>query len=110
MLTLEQKVDNLYTLVNALSKKIDSIKYYQDADTQGVRQSVSEVTPYTESITAYIEDTQVAFFNVPDGNLSVFVKDDNGDFPKYEVSRDADIVKVSFEPLKYITTVTISVQ
>ena len=110
MLTLETRVKNLENAFNGLIKTINNNKFYSDADTQGVRQSVSEVTPYTESITAYIEDTQVAFFNVPDGNLSVFVKDDNGDFPKYEVSRDADIVKVSFEPLKYITTVTISVQ
>lgn len=110
MLTLETRVKNLETLVNALSKKIDSIKYYQDADTQGVRQGVANITPYTDTKTAYISDTEAVFNNVPDGNMSVYIKDENGSYPDYSVERTIDTVTVSFAPLEYITTITISIQ
>ena len=36
---LYTRLKNLENLVNALSKKIDSIKFYQDADNAGMRQT-----------------------------------------------------------------------
>lgn len=41
-MTIEQRLENLENLVNALSKKIDGIKYYTDADINGTRQSINE--------------------------------------------------------------------
>jgi len=109
MLTIEQRLSNLENLVNALSKKIDSIKYYQDADIGGVRQGVSEITPYTETKTAYIEDTEVTFLDVPNGNISVFMTDsDNQDVP-CEYERINSSVRVMFEVRHTIATVTIQV-
>ena len=70
---------------------------------------IAEVTPYTESKTAYIDDTEVTFADVPQGNLTVYFES-NGGYPNYNVSRNGDRVTITFEPLEYIGTVTISVQ
>lgn len=71
---------------------------------------VTTITPYTETKTAYLGDTEVIFTDVKDGNLSVFVKDENGNYPDFSVDRNGDIITVYFEPLEYITTITISIQ
>lgn len=64
---------------------------------------VEQITPYTETKTAYIADTFIVFTNVPSGNLTVYF-----DKP-YTVERDADRVTVKFEPLEEVTTITISI-
>jgi len=70
---------------------------------------IEELTPYTETKTAYIDDTEVVFESVPQGNLSVFVVDSENNYPAYTLERTADRLKVSFEPCTSITTVTISI-
>lgn len=100
---IETRVTNLEKLVDSLVTTINNTKFYTDADIAGVRQSVSEVTPYTETKTAYIADTFIVFTNVPSGNLTVYF-----DKP-YTVERDADRVTVKFEPLEDVTTITISI-
>ena len=70
---------------------------------------IEELTPYTETKTAYIDDTEVVFESVPQGNLSVFVVDSENNYPAYTLERQANTLKVSFEPCKTITTVTISI-
>ena len=70
---------------------------------------INEVTPYTDTKTAYIDDTEVTFADVPQGNLTVYFES-NGGYPNYNVSRNGDRVTITFEPLEYIGTVTISVQ
>ena len=100
---IEARLDNLEKLVNALIKRIDNDKYYADADTQGIRKSVSDVTPYTESKTAYIDDTEVIFENVPKGNVTVYSEVEAG------IQYAENGVRVFFEPLEEVTTITISV-
>ena len=100
---IETRVNNLENLVNSLIEMMNNDLFYTDADIEGVRQSVSEVTPYTETKTAYIADTFIVFTNVPSGNLTVYF-----DKP-YTVERDADRVTVKFEPLEEVTTITISI-
>lgn len=105
---IEKRLSNLEKLVNNLIKKIDNNKFYQDADVAGVRKGVSDVTPYTETKTAYIGDTEVVF-DVPEGNLTVYIKDSEGNYPDFKVERIDDKIKVSFEPLEHVTTITISI-
>ena len=106
---IEKRLTNLENLVNALIKRIDNDKYYSDADTAGIRKSVSDVTPYTESKTAYVDDTEVVFENVPNGNLTVYVTGSEGNIPDYIVTK-TNIIRVSFtEPLTSVATVTISI-
>lgn len=100
---IEKRLDNLEKLVNALIKRIDNDKYYSDADTAGIRQSVSEITPYTESKTAYIGDTEVFFENVPKGNVTVYSEVEAG------IQYADNGVRVFFEPVEEVTTITISI-
>lgn len=107
MITIEQRLSNLENLVHALSQKIDNNKYYADADIQGNRQSISEVTPYTETKTGYYGEREKTFYDVPIGNITVFFSNYNGN---YSVGKIADRVTVSFDTLTEQTDITISVK
>ena len=65
--------------------------------------------PYTATKTAYIGDSEVVFMDTPEGNLSVYIKDSEGNYPSYTVERISDRIRVSFEPVEYVTEVTISI-
>ena len=108
-MTLEERVDALEQLVNRLIDLEVGNKQYTDADIAGCRQGISEVTPYTETKTAYIGDTEVVFTDVPQGNMSVFINASDGSCPKFGAVRSEDVVIVSFEELETTATVTISI-
>lgn len=67
---------------------------------------VDEITPYTETKKAYYGEKEKRFYNVPNGNVSVFFSNYN---KNYSVSRIADRITVSFEPLTEQTDITITV-
>lgn len=100
---IETRLTNLELLVDSLVSTINNNKYYIDADIEGVRHSVSEVTPYTETKTAYISDTEITFNNVPSGNMTIYF-----DKP-YSVEREADRVTIYFDALEEVTQITISI-
>lgn len=100
---IETRVTNLENMLASIVNTLSNNKFYTDADIAGVRQSVSEVTPYTETKTAYIDDTEVVFTNVPEGNLTIY-------FSKpYTVVRDEDRLVIKFEALEEVTPITISI-
>ena len=68
-------------------------------------QQVEAVTPWSETKTAYIDDTECVFKNIPQGNMSVYV----GGVNHTLFERDGDRVTVKFEPLEEVTEVTISI-
>ena len=70
---------------------------------------VDSITPYTETKTGYIGDTEVTFETEEQGSLSVFVEDSEGNYPDYQVTKAGNRITVTFEPLEYVTTVTISI-
>lgn len=76
---------------------------------QDMLNDISRITPHTYTKTAYIGDSEVVFSNVPEGNLSVYIKDSEGNYPSYTVERISDRIRVSFEPVEYVTEVTISI-
>lgn len=61
------------------------------------------ITPYKETKTAYIGDTEVTFYDVPNGNVTVYFNN------SYELKRIGDRIEISFDPLEDITEITISV-
>lgn len=61
------------------------------------------ITPWTASKTAYVDDTEVTFTDVPQGNTSVYM-----DTPHTYV-RDGSRVTVRFEALTESKEVTISI-
>lgn len=104
---IETRVTNLEKLVDSLVTTINNTKFYTDADIAGVRQSVSEVTPYTETKTAYFNESEKTFYRVPAGNITVMFDNYNGD---YSVSKVTDRVTVKFDTLKDKTNITIEVK
>ena len=112
LLEMEERVTKLEKRYKALANSVKQQQKNQTAVTGEVDSSanmVDALTPYTEIKSAYVGDTELAFDNVPDGNLSVYVKDADGNYPNYTVERIWDKVTVYFDPLEYVTTVTISV-
>lgn len=104
---IETRLTNLEKLVDSLVSTINNQKYYTDADIAGVRQDVSNITPYESTKTAYISDTEVIFSDVPEGALLVSFSNGNRD---YTVTRLDTSLKVEFEPLDEVITITIKVQ
>lgn len=100
---IETRVTNLENMLASIIDTLSDNKMYTDADIDGVRKSVSDVTPYTETKTAYISDTQMVFSDVPSGNLSVYF-----DKP-YTVERESDRITITFEALEEVTPITISI-
>ena len=74
-----------------------------------VSSQVSAITPYEESKTAYIGDTEVRFDNVPQGNISAYLVVNGLQVP-CEVVTYENYVIITFEELEEVGTVTISVQ
>ena len=72
----------------------------------GIVQQLIELTPYTETKTAYYLEKEKTFYDVPNGNLTVYFDNYNG---SYSVSRIANRVTVSFDTLTESTNITISV-
>ena len=71
---------------------------------------VQTVTPYEATKTVSYGDTEIMFENVPQGNLTVLVKDSEGNYPVHHATRKDDVVKVEFAPLEYAADVTITIQ
>ena len=85
---------------STLSKRIFEVQR-QLSDFTGIK--VDAVTPYTETKQAYIGDTEVTFYDVPEGNVTIFF-----DKP-YTMEKVADRITVSFEELEEVTEITISI-
>ena len=102
-MTIEQRLTNLEKLVNALSKKIDDVRFYQQADIDGARQEINEITPYTETQIGYYGETEKTFYNVPDGNVTVF------GLKEYSLDRISDRLTITFDALSEQTEITISI-
>ena len=71
---------------------------------------VNEITPYTESKTAYIDDEYVIFDIAKDGNVSVFMVDGDGQTVPFTYEIVNGQIRVSFEKRESLATVTISIQ
>lgn len=76
----------------------------------GVNNKINDITPYTETKTAYIDDTEVIFNIAKEGNISIFMTDNEGqDVPCTFEKVNGQII-VSFEKRETLATVTISIQ
>ena len=102
-MTIQEQLDMLTKTVVNIIDRLDSISFYTNADVAGVRQNVADITPTILTKTAYLDDTEVVFTDVPAGNMTVYF-----DKP-YTVERDNNIVRITFEPLEEVATVTISI-
>ena len=100
---LKTQINNLADAVIQLGRNSSSEVGKREATTY----QVMEMTPYKETKTAYIGDTEISFENVPRGNLSVFA--DN--ISEYRTDRVGSTLNIDFiNPLEEVTEVTISIQ
>lgn len=99
---LEMQMKNLQqAFINMQRSQVTTVGRVDDTSNK-----VVAITPYTETKTAYIGDTEVVFTDVPQGNLSVYF-----DTPTdYSVERTKDAIAVTFDALDEVTEVTISIQ
>ena len=102
---IETRLSNLENLVNHLAETINRNKFYGDADTAGARQSISDITPYEATETLYYGEHEKNFYNVPQGNITVFWDNYDGG---YSVHRFESTVTVLFETLT-VSEATISI-
>lgn len=78
------------------------IEYAPAVDSRIIR-NFDAVSPKTFTKTAYIEDTECIFTDVPQGNMTVYCP------VNYTVERMDGRVTVYFEPLEEVTEITISI-
>ncbi len=103
---IEKRVEILEKNFNSLIKKLNNDKFYEDADIAGVRQNVSDITPYKQTLTAYYGETEKTFYNVPGGNVTVYFDNYDG---VYSLDKIEDRLIVSFDALEHETQITISI-
>ena len=75
-----------------------------------ISSQVNVITPYIENKTAYIDDTYVTFDIVKDGNISIFMVDNEGQNVPFTFEQINGQVKVLFEKRNSLATVTIQIQ
>ena len=88
-----KEISALWDKINELSKSLSNYTVMR----------VDDITPYTETKTAYIGDTEVTFYDVPEGNVTIFF-----DKP-YTMEKITDRITLHFEELEEVTEITISV-
>lgn len=67
------------------------------------------ITPWTASKTAYIDDTEVTFTDAPQGNVSVYMTDKDGQNVPCTFERVYNGIKVAFEKRNSLAEVNISI-
>lgn len=105
-MTLEERVGILEEQVRGLISARAKDRMYTDADINGTRQSVANITPFTMTKSAYYGENAKAFYGVPEGNTSVFFSKYNG---SYTTSRVGSTLTVAFDTLTEPTDITISI-
>ncbi|MCR5098752.1 MAG: hypothetical protein K6B14_07385 [Lachnospiraceae bacterium] len=109
-MTIEQRLKNLESRFDALQNAFlqsqrNGVAVTAKADeVVTLNNKVEDITPYTVTKTAYIDDTELTFNNVPTGHITVFCS------IEYSMEHISDSVIISFEPLNEVTEITIMVQ
>ena len=103
---LEERVDALYNSILQMQLNLNPVI----DKTDNTANKVDTITPTVITKQGYIDDTEVVFNDVPNGNVTVYVEDENGSFLNYSVARVTDMITVSFDkPLEYTAKVTLSI-
>ena len=113
-MTIEQRISNLESRLDSLQESFiqsqrNNVEVTANADTgKSAMAQVVKITPYTATQTAYYGESEKVFYNVPQGNITVFWDNYAGD---YSVQRFDGGVNVSFDTLTVAeATISIMVQ
>ena len=111
-MTLEDKVNQLESRLNNLQNAFLQSQKNQvpvTAKTDDTANKVVEITPWTATKTAYIDDTEVTFTDAPQGNVSVYMTDKEGQTVPCTFERVYNGIKVLFEKRNALAEVNISI-
>jgi hypothetical protein len=106
-MTLEERLRILEEQVRGLISARAKDKMYTDADINGTRQSVANITPTVITEKAYYGESEKTFYDAPTGITSVYFSNYKG---AYSVNRVSNRLIVSFDTLSEPTDITISIQ
>jgi len=101
---MDKQTEQMFAVMQS---RIDNLEKKFDSPIVRANRGVDELTPYTETKTAYYGEKEKPFYNVPNGNVTVFFSNYTGD---YSINRISDRVTVSFDTLTEQTDITISIQ
>lgn len=107
-MTLEQRVEKLEELYSNLVNDFIQAQKNQvvnTAKTDDNSNNIKTLTPYTITKIGYYGETEKTFYNVPEGNVTVY-----GLRNYYNMSRISDRLTLTFDALTEQTNITISIQ
>lgn len=105
---MAKTIDDLYELYENLYESVlqlasNNVPVVDKVDSTANK--VDALTPYTQTKTAYIGDTEITFDEIPYGNLTIFT-----DKPlNYSYTRDNNRVAITFDELEEVIAITISI-
>lgn len=105
-MTLEQRVEKLEELYANLSESFIQAQKNQvvnTAKTDDNSNSIKAITPYIETQIGYYGETEKTFYNVPQGNVTVY------GLKEYSLDRISDRLTITFDALSEQTEITISI-
>ena len=105
-MTLEKRVERLERLFENLQESFIQAQENQvinTAKTDYNTNKVDAITPYTETKIGYYGETEKTFYNVPDGNVTVY------GLTEYTMDRVANNITLTFDALEKETNITISI-
>lgn len=105
-MTVEERLNIIENNLNSLINMVSKLRLNTEADVNGARRSVANLTPFTMTKSAYYGENAKAFYGVPEGNTSVFFSKYNG---SYTTSRVGSTLTVAFDTLTEPTDITISI-
>ena len=100
---MQSQINSIDETLGGVSESLQN----QSELVDGLREDVNAITPYTETKAAYFNESEKTFYNVPEGNVSVFFDNYNG---PYSIKRIENRLIVSFDVLRKGTNITISIQ
>lgn len=106
-MTLEQRVTKLEQLYANLSDSFITAQKNQvvnTAKTDDNSNNIKTLTPYTVTKIGYFGETEKTFYNVPEGNVTVY------GLSEYTLDRISDRLTLTFDALTEQTNITISIQ
>lgn len=105
-MTLEKRVERLERLFENLQESFIQAQANQVINTSKTdhnSNNIKAITPYTETQIGYYGETEKTFYNVPEGNVTVF------GLKEYSLDRISDRLTITFDALSEQTEITISI-
>lgn len=105
-MNLEQRVAELerrYSFLSDAFLRAQTNQVPITAKTDDSANKIVGLTPYTETKVGYYGETEKTFYNVPEGNVTVF------GLKEYSLDRISDRLTITFDALSEQTEITISI-